>query len=416
VIIDLDHNATTRPEPAVLAALADAAERLYHNPSSVHRAGQDARHAIELARAAVARLIGADRSLSGPRSAPKSIVFTASGTEAIHLAIRGVLDTLPPNRRHLLTNPVEHAAIRELATHLAESAAAAVTTLPVDGQGLIDLDALQRALTSTPPGILTLQWCNNETGAIQPITQAFALARQHGWITHCDGTQWVGKLPTRVHPDPQAEALAAAHHEASPHCPADLLTFAPHKFHGPKGVGVLYLRPGTPLRPLMPGTQENARRAGTENTPAIVAAGVAADLADRWLADPAPRTAQAALRDELEQQLLARFPSQHAHPARILGPASPQQRIWNTTSIAFTALEAEAILLALSERGLYASAGAACSSGSLEPSPVLLAMGIPAPVAHGAIRLSLGRHTTADDITAAIDLITQVVERVAGPT
>lgn len=378
----LDNNATTQPSDAVARAMDAANREHWQNPSSVHRQGQGVRAQVELARERVAALIGAS---------PREIVFTATGTEAIDLAIRG---SLAARRKDvLITDPVEHAAVRQLAIELGFLGAAETRPLPVLPGGIVDADALPAMLEAGDVGVVSVQWANNETGVIQPIEQLGRACRNAGVPLHVDATQWIGKMPASVDEGPGAWA--------------DMLTFAPHKFHGPKGVGVLRLRKGTRLRPQIQGTQELGRRGGTENVPAILGAGVAADEAAAWLADESRRTRLADLRDRLEQGVLERVPD-----AVVNRPEPPAQRLWNTTNIAFPGLQAEAILLVLSELGVAASAGAACSSGSLDPSPVLLAMGVDPRLAHGSVRFSLSRHTTPDEIDTAIDRIAEAVRRI----
>jgi cysteine desulfurase len=377
----LDHNATTPPCPAAAEAMASACTDLWPNPSSGHREGQRVRHAVESARESVAALLGAR---------PKEITFTSGGTESIHLAIRGILGAAPPDRRTIITSAVEHEAVRELADHLSRRAHDPITvrTLPVDTNGLIDPASLAAALDPSV-ALVSIQWANNETGAIQPIAELGALCRDAHVPFHTDATQWVGKMPTD---------LAAL--------PIDLLTCSAHKFHGPKGIGALFARTsgGIRLAPQLYGTQERQRRAGTENVPGILAMAAAAEEARVWLGDLARTARSRALRDRLEHALLA------AHPdARINAADAP--RLWNTCNIGFPRLEAEALVLILSELGLCASAGAACASGSLDPSPVLKAMRIPDPIAHGSIRLSISRDTTEDEIDRAIPIITEAVRR-----
>lgn len=377
--IDLDANATTTPTPAVVTAVTRALTELSHNPSSVHRAGQAARHAVELARKQVADLIGAK---------PRDVLFTSGGTEAIELAIRGTKPGAstpgfePPL---LVTTRTEHSAVRELAESLAASKACFVEWLPLN-RGLVDLDALARVL-ALRPWIVSIQWANNETGIIQPVEKIAELCREVGVLFHCDGTQWVGKMPV-------------AFGEGG--LPFDLLSFSPHKFHGPKGVGVLYVRRGVRFRPTLVGSQELGRRGGTENVPGILGAGEAAAEAAAWLADPAGRAKGERLRDRFERAVLAACPE-----AEVNGASVP--RLWNTSNIAFPRLEAEALLMALSEKGVWASAGAACSSGSLDPSPVLLAMGVPVPQAHGSLRFSLSRLSTEEEVDAAAAIVVGVV-------
>jgi cysteine desulfurase len=379
-VIDLDHNATTKPSPGVVEAVARGLTELWHNPSSVHRAGQAARAAMERARRSLADLLGAS---------PREIVLTSGGTEAINLAIRGFLDAVGPRQTPpaLITTRTEHAAVRDLAEELARTGKARVIWVDVDRRGVVDPAALERACEQAAGiHLACVQWANNETGVIQPVTEIARISRHHGGVFLCDATQWVGKMPVG--------SLD----------PFDMLVFAPHKFHGPKGVGVFWSRRGVRYRPTALGSQELGRRGGTENLPGILGAGVASDEAASWLADPSARSSLAGLRDRLEQTILAAIAD-----ASVNGAGG--DRLWNTTNIAFPKLEAEAILLALSEQGVNASAGAACSSGSLDPSPVLLAMGVPPEAAHGSVRFSLSRHSTLDEIDRAAAIVIAVVRR-----
>lgn len=376
----LDNNATTRPAPEVVRAMNEALEQYWENPSSVHRPGQAVRQQIELARNEVCELLGCkDREL----------LFTSGGTESANLALRSALARDPESKRVLITTKLEHSAVRETAEALGE-AGAEVLWLRTDGEGRVDLDHLRELLASRASDIalVSVMWANNETGIIEPITEIGALCHEHGVMFHTDATQWVGKMPVDV------SAL-----------PIDLLTFAAHKFHGPKGIGGLYIRRGVRIKPLITGgPQERERRGGTENVPGILGLGAAAKLTREWLAGETNRAKQAALRDRFEAGVLQRVPNASINSAGA-------ERLWNTSNIAFPRLEAEAILLLLSERGVCASAGAACSSGSLDPSPVLLAMGIPPETAHGSVRFSLSRETTAEEIDRALDIIPTVIER-----
>ncbi len=393
-MIYLDANSTTRPTERVRAAMARAEEHLWANPSSVHRAGQEVRREIELARDRVCTLIAGSK--------PREIVFTSGGTEALDLAIRGSIAARPGTVPVLITTAVEHAAIRDLGEELSKRGVVKreLLALRSDQSGIVDEDAAAEAIARAGRNtIIVMQWANNETGAIQPVGTVGIAARAAGATFICDATQWVGKRPTRVREETPGDEDDL--------CPCDALICAPHKFHGPKGVGILWLAPTMRLRPTLLGSQEMGRRGGTENTSAIIGAGVACEEAAAWLdhpARPSPREYFATLRDHFEAQLLAIIPWAKVHRA---------DRLWNTSSIAFPGLEAEALLLALSEQGLYASAGAACSSGSLEPSPVLLAMGINEPQAHGTLRFSLSRETTEAELTQAVPIITQVVLRLA---
>lgn len=379
-MIDLDHNATTRPSPAVLAAMLEGAGELYHNPSSTHRAGQQARQAIELARQAMADLIGCKA---------REITWTGSGTEAIDLAIRGVLGALPKPNRRLVTTKVEHHAVRAIVEGGGEIEVMDAPLLP-DQSGRVDVEQLARLLSGAP-GLVSVQWANNETGVVQPLNEVVRRAHERGWLVHTDATQWVGKMPTDVRPTQSGGPSV------------DVLTCAPHKFHGPKGVGVMMAGRHVKVMPRVMGTQELGRRGGTENTAAIHASGVAAREAMEWLKDEGARGRGAALRDRLERALVERC------GAVVNGLGA--ERLWNTTNVGFAGLEAEAILILLSERGVLASAGAACSSGSLDPSPVLLAMGVEPKVAHGSVRFSIGRETTQAEIDEAIKVIAECVGR-----
>jgi cysteine desulfurase len=393
--INLDNNATTEPSPEVVDAVRHALTDCWHNPSSAHRAGQAARREVELARQSLAALINAK---------PRDIVLTSGGTESVDLGIRGALAALPPERRTLATTRVEHAAVRDLAEQLEKQDPTSVVWIPVDRAGIVDVAALESLLASgaarkRPVGVLSVQWANNETGAVQPVRLIARACRGNGALFHCDGTQWVGKMPADVEKPPDDPAAIDA-------CGCDLLTFSPHKFHGPKGVGVLWSRRGVRIGPRLLGAQELGRRGGTENVPGIAGARVAAELARAWLADGRGVRDGAELRDRFEAGVRRMIPD-----AVVNGPTGQDQRLWNTSNIGFPRLEAEALILLLSERGLWASAGAACSSGSLEPSPVLLAMGVPPEIAHGSIRFSLSRHTTAEEIDRAIPLVAGAVEQ-----
>lgn len=386
--IYLDNNATTRPLDPVRTAMAEMLADHWHNPSSVHRPGQQARHRIELARKQLAALIGAR---------PRQLTLCGSGTEALDLAIRGSLlaqSRVGAARRNppgaIITSKVEHVGVRDLATALEKEEGTRILWADLDEIGRVRPDSIAALLASnTDVSLVSVQWANNETGVIQPIHEIAPLCRAKGVLFHCDATQWVGKMPVVALDD------------------FDLLTYSPHKFHGPKGIGVLYCRPGVRTAPLIHGEQELGRRGGTENVPGIVGAGIAAELAATWLADPANTTRGRALRDRFERAVCATIPD------AVINATLPQTdtRLWNTSSIGFPRLEAEALLLLLSERHVCASAGAACASGSLEPSPVLRAMGIPPEVAHGTLRFSLSRETTEHEIDEAAITIAECVNK-----
>ncbi len=298
---------------------------------------------------------------------------------------------------------IEHAAVRDLLEDLEKRGQASVRWAPVNPNGVVDAPALKGLLENA--SLAVFQWANNETGAIQPVREIHEACRAHNVPLLCDAVQWVGKeqMSEQAEPSPTSPL---GHSAALPlsSLPCDLLVFSPHKLHGPKGVGVLWTRRGVGLAPVIHGAQELGRRGGTENVPGIIGAGVACREARDWLSRPAERTRLSALRDRFETLVLAGCPG-----SVINGRAAP--RLWNTTNIGFPRLEAEALLLMLSERGVCASAGAACSSGSLDPSPVLLAMGVPPEVAHGSLRFSLSRETTGAEIEEAAALVVECVRR-----
>lgn len=372
-VVYLDNNATTRPADEVVAEMLPYLTEWYGNPSSVHRFGQRSRQAIDEARGRIAGLVGCAES---------ELLFTGGGTEAVNTALRGLLAARAP-RRKIITTSVEHSATRELSQQLVREGVE-VIELPVDSAGAIDLDGLKSPL-SDDVALVSVMWANNETGVLFPIREISGICRAARVPFHCDATQAVGKIPVNV-----GEAGV------------DAMSIAAHKFHGPKGTGALYVRRGLRLRPLIiGGPQERGRRGGTENVPGIVGMGKAAELAQSALADM-PRVAAA--RDRLESTILETISDTSVN-------GGTDARLPNTTNIGFARLEAEAILLLLSEQGICASAGAACSSGSLEPSHVLRAMKIDPRVAHGAIRFSLSRYTTEAEIDRALAILPGVIQR-----
>jgi cysteine desulfurase len=382
--IYLDNNATTQPAQAVVDTVNTANEQYWANPSSVHRFGQMVRQQLELARASVAQLIGAR---------PREICFTSGGTEANNLALNGSHATV------LFTSQAEHAAVRQPAEKL-EKQGCRVVMLKLDACGIVTPDTLAKALQThvkaDDTALVSLQWANNETGMIQPIAQLINVAHSHQYRVsfHVDATQVVGKLPVDVHA-----------------IDADMLTLAAHKFHGPKGAGALYIKRGIRLEAqILGGPQERELRGGTENIPAILGMGKAAEMALAFVTNPALLEGLTKLRNRLEKTICQNCTDVVVNPCNIT-EAGQHQRLWNTTNLGFTKLEAEAILLMLSEKGICASAGAACSSGSLEPSPVLLAMGVKPEVAHGSVRLSLSRNTTEQEIEQACQIIPQVITK-----
>jgi cysteine desulfurase len=375
----LDYNATTPVDPAVLEAMLPFLAENFGNASSIHSAGQRARAAVDRARDSVAALLGAK---------PSEIVFTSGGTESDNLAIFGVVSAVAPKsaggRKHVITTTIEHHAVLNSCQAL-EGQGNAVTYIPVDSTGVVDPDEIRRALRSETI-LISVMHANNELGTIQPVEEIGRIAAEADIYFHCDAVQSAGKLPLNVN-----------------ELGVDLLSVSAHKIYGPKGVGALYVRGGTPLAPQFHGGHhERDRRPGTENVPGIVGFGKAADLAFANLAAEPRRIA--ALRDRLQTAILNSISS-----VRVNGDAT--RRVPNTTNLSFAAAGGEAMLIALDLAGVACSTGAACSSGAVEPSHVLLAIGLSPDEARSSLRFSLGRQTTAEEIDHAIAAIPRVVER-----
>ncbi len=373
--IYLDHNATTPPAPDVVEAMGRALREAFGNASSIHAFGQRAKAAIDDARTEVARLIGAE---------PGDVVFTAGGTESDNIALRGAMDAARPARTRLVVSAVEHEAVLNTARALGRHGRT-VSVLPVDADGLVAAATLEAAL-GPDVALVSIIAANNETGVIQPVAELAALAHRGGALCHTDAVQAAGKIVVDI------GALGV-----------DLLSIAAHKFGGPKGVGALWIRRGTPLGAVVTGgRQERNRRAGTENVPAIVGMGVAAAIARSSLAAEAARVG--ALRDRLEAGILAQVPGSKVN-------AGGAARVPNTTNIAFDRVEAESLLIALDLEGIAVSTGSACSSGTLEPSHVLRAMGLPHGRVQSSIRFSLGSTTTPGEIDRVLAVLPAVVRR-----
>tara|TARA_R110000868_G_scaffold119469_1_gene316702 strand:- start:440153 stop:441358 length:1206 start_codon:yes stop_codon:yes gene_type:complete len=394
-MVYLDHNATTRPTPGVVEAARVAMVDVWGNPSSVHRFGQEAKHSVEVARGRIARLLGV-------KGGGRGVVFTGSGSEAIGLGISGVMRAMAgTGRRVVVTSAVEHSAVRELCEQLEAAGMIELRTVGVDGDGVVDAVALGEAVDDSV-GMVSIQWVNNETGVVQDVGKIGELCRARGVVFHCDATQWVGKMETCVDGDDSAIGSLI-----------DVLTCSPHKFHGMKGVGVLWARSDSQRRvrmvPMIPGNQELGRRGGTEAVPAIVGAGVAAMEATEWLAMGGDERARLeSMRDRLERSIVERCSAIMGETVVVNGGGA--RRMWNTTNVGFPGLENEALLLAMSERGLCASAGAACASGSLEASGVLVAMGVSERIGRGSVRLSMSRETTDAEIDEGIEIVCKAVE------
>jgi cysteine desulfurase len=376
VRIYLDHNATAPILPEVAATVSRVMQETVGNASSVHAFGQQAKAEVDRARIAVASMLGAD---------PSEVVFTSGGTEADNLAIRGAAEALEPTgRRHLIATAIEHEAVLNTFKAL-ERRGWTTTLLPAEPSGIVNADALVEALRPET-ALVSVMHANNEIGTIQPIAQLAALTRAHGALFHTDAVQSVGKIPVSV------RGLGV-----------DLLSLSAHKFGGPKGVGALWMRRGVRLAAQATGgRQERGRRAGTENVPGIAGLGVGALLAVAKLTTEGPRLA--ALRDELEAAILRTVAG-----AVVNGDRS--MRVPNTTNIGFEGIEAESLLIALDLEGVAVSTGSACSSGSLEPSHVLRAMGLPTTRARNSLRFSLGPGTTVEDIAFVADVMPRLVAR-----
>lgn len=371
--IYLDNNATTRIDPLVRDVMLPFLDQLYGNPSSIHSFGTPVRQALEQARAQVAHLIGARHD--------SEIIFTSCATESNSTALLSAVEAYP-ERRQIITTEVEHPAVLEVCAHL-ERRGYSIHRLPVNRLGQLDLDHYTQLL-SDQVALVSIMWANNETGTLFPVEQMAQLAKSHGVLFHTDAVQAVGKIPVQL-----ADSAI------------DLLSFSGHKLHGPKGVGVLYVRRGSRFRPLLRGGhQERGLRGGTENAASIVGLGMACELAAQQLVHES--NAIRALRDHLQRELLARIPN-----AQVTG--DPAHRTPNTLNIAFEYVEGEAVLLHLDRLGIAASSGSACTSGSLEPSHVMRAMGIPYTAAHGSIRFSLSRTTTALEIASVIDQLPPII-------
>ncbi|PNU20717.1 cysteine desulfurase NifS [Geothermobacter hydrogeniphilus] len=375
--IYLDHNATTPIHPAVLEAMLPFLRDHFGNPSSIHWAGRAVAGAIEQAREQVASLLGC-------RAA--EIVFTSCGSEGDNLAIKGTVDALRGQGNHIITTEVEHPAVLETCRYLQERGCR-VTFLPVDRRGALDLEQLESAITDQTI-LISVMWGNNETGNLFPLAEIGAIAARHKVCLHSDAVQAAGKLPIDV----RAAGI-------------DLLVLSGHKIGAPKGVGAVYIKNGTRLSPLLHGGhQERNRRAGTHNVASIVALGKACELAAAGLATYRQQVRR--LRDRLEDGILATIPQVHlnGHPDRDL-------RLANTLNISFAGIEGESLLLNLDLHGIAASSGSACSSGSLDASHVLRAMGLDPSLARSSVRFSLGAETAEEDIDHVLEVLPATVQR-----
>lgn len=375
--IYLDNNATTKVADEVLEAMLPYFNQLYGNPSSMHTFGGQVGQRIRDAREQVAALLGA---------LPDEIVFTSCGTESDNAAIHSALLTRP-DKKHIVISRVEHPAIRALCSHLGTQGYK-ITELPVDKNGILDLENLEKSLTPDT-AIVSLMWGNNETGVLFPVEEAAGLAHEKGILFHTDAVQAAGKIPINMKNNV-----------------IDMLSISGHKLHAPKGIGILYIRRGTKFSPfLIGGHQEKGRRGGTENAAGIVGLGKACELAVKNMGSENNHVRR--LRDKLERELLKKISQ-----SRVNGDI--QNRLPNTTNISFEYVEGEAILLLMNELGICASSGSACTSGSLQPSHVLRAMGVPFTMAHGSIRFSLSVYNTEEEVDFVIEKMPAIIERLRG--
>ena len=374
-VIYMDNNATTRIAPEVVDTMMPFLTDCYGNPSSMHTFGGMVGRAIEKARAQVAELLGAD---------PEEIVFTSCGTESDSTAILSALQTYP-EKRHVITTRVEHPAVKNLCESLTQLTGHKhrTTRLMVDADGLLDMESYKQAL-SDDTAIISIMWANNETGVIFPVEEMAAMAAERGMLFHTDAVQAVGKIPINMRENN-----------------IDFLSLSGHKLHAPKGVGVLYIRKGTPFVPFLNGGhQERGRRGGTENVASIVGLGRACELAAASMGEENTRVKF--LRDKLERGLLASIPKSMLN-------GHPDKRLPNTTNISFEFVEGEAILLHMNQYNICASSGSACTSGSLEPSHVMRAMGVPFTAAHGSIRFSLSIYNTEQEVDIVLDKMPTII-------
>jgi cysteine desulfurase len=376
-----DYNATTPCSPEVLEAVVATTRDQFGNPSSVHHFGQRAKAALDEARSSVAVLINAE---------PSEVVYTSGGTEADNFALRGVAEGLEATgRRHLIASAIEHEAVLNTLKALARRGWR-TTLIPVDQSGVVDPERL-RPLITDETALVSVMHANNEIGTIQPIVELAAIAHEHGALMHTDAVQSVGKIPVDV------RALGV-----------DLLSLSAHKFNGPKGAGALWIKRGTRMQPILTGGKhERSRRAGTENAPALVGLGVAARLAQVKLETEAVRVAR--LRDRLEAEILRVVAGTTVNGA-------PGMRVPNTTNISFDRVEAESLLIALDLEGIAVSTGSACSSGTLEPSHVLRAMGLSSHRTQNSLRFSLGLFSTDEEVDRVVAVLPGIVDKLRSLT
>ncbi len=374
-MIYLDHNATTYCEPEVVKEMLPYFTDRFYNPSSVYTPSQEAKESVESAREKVAKILDC---------LPSEIIFTSGGSESINMAIIGIAHALKEKGNHIITSKIEHHAVLHTCRAL-EKSGFEVSYINVDKYGVIDMEQLKKAITSKTI-LISVMYANNEIGTIQPVEDIAKTAKEHGVLFHTDAVQVVGKIPVSV------KKIGA-----------DLLSLSGHKFYGPKGIGVLYIKKGIKIKPLIyGGGQEKNLRAGTENVPAIVGLGKACEIAEKSMERDSIMEKE--LRDMLEKKLLEKIPE-------IIINGHPEKRLYNTSNICIKYVEGEGMLLNLDFEGICASSGSACTSGSLEPSHVLLAIGISAIDSHGSLRLSFGRKNTKEDVEKVVEVFPGIVDK-----
>ena len=375
-VIYLDNNATTRTAPEAVAAMLPYFSEYYGNASSIHKFGGRLAKVVEEGRAKVAAFLGAD---------PSEIIFTSCGTEGDNAAILSALDVCPVRRRKIVISTVEHPAILNLGKDL-ERRGYTVVKIPVDSLGRLDMDRA-REMIDEQTAVVSVMWANNETGNLYPVEALAELAHRAGALFHTDAVQAAGKIPFKLRD-----------------MNIDMLSVSGHKFHAPKGIGALYVHRGVRFRPfVVGGHQERGRRAGTENVPYIVGMGVAAELAMANFETENNYVRK--LRDDLHNRLIAAIPS-----VRVNGDV--EHRLPNTTNLSFEYIEGESILMHMDIHGICASSGSACTTGSLEPSHVMRAMGVPYTAAHGAIRFSFSRYNTQEDVDTVVEVLPGIIEKI----
>lgn len=374
-MIYLDHNATTPCDRRVVEAMQPWFTEMFFNPSSIYQPSQKTKEAVENARKIVAGMLDAS---------PDEIIFTSGGTESNNIAIIGTALLMKNKGNHIITSLIEHHAVLNTCKFLEKQFGFQVTYLGVDKYGIVDPDDVKKAITDKTI-LVSIMAANNEIGTIEPIEEIGKIAKERGVVFHCDGVQVAGKIPVSVRK-----------------LNVDFFSLSGHKFYGPKGIGALFVRKGIKFRPIMyGGHQEKGFRPGTENVPGIIGLAKACEIAKQCMEEDEKK--EKFLRDELEKRILEKIPE-------VIVNGHPEKRLYNTLNICVKYVEGESMLLHLDFEGICASSGSACTSGSLEPSHVLLALGIPHEIAHGSLRFSFGRSNTVEDVEKTAEVLPKIVE------